>query len=437
MGNDFALSYAGRQGLLLRGTNNDSDMRRLLLLLAVPAGVLALAFLFWQWLDRLPAPLLAPLPFLPEWVALIGMTLAGAFNRSRMLFLLAIVVLMQIGIHRVLPLGAEGRFDPDAVYQALCLLIPINFVVFASLAERGLVTWRGMLRFAFLAIQIGLVAWLAAVRPAWLHALAALRPELSLGGLETPIPSLALFLFVLASLLLLARLLIHRSTLEAAFLGALMACAAALHVAADLWAASVFATAAGIIAVVAIIQDSHQMAYRDELTELPARRALKEDMLKLGGQYVIAMVDVDHFKRFNDCYGHDAGDQVLRMVASRLARVSGGGRAYRYGGEEFALVFSGKALHEALPSLEALCRSMASTRFTLRSKNRPKNKPTQAGAGEQAGVSQQGQSKHVALTVSIGSAERNEHHDTPAEVLKAADRSLYWAKKLGRNRVCS
>jgi diguanylate cyclase (GGDEF)-like protein len=423
--------------LLSSRTNNDSDMRRLLLLLAVPAGVLALAFLLGQRLDRLPAPLLAPLPFLPEWVALLGMVLAGVFNRSRMLFLLAVVALMQITIHRVLPLAGAVGSDPGAVYQALCLLIPINFVVFASLGERGLVTWRGALRFAFLALQIGLVAWLATERPAWLHALAALRTELIPGGLETPVPHLALFLFVLASLILLARLLIHRSPLEAALLGALVACAAALHVAGDLAAASLFATAAGVIAVLAILQDSHQMAYRDELTELPARRALKEDMLKLSGQYVIAMVDVDHFKRFNDRYGHDTGDQVLRMVASRLARVSGGGKAYRYGGEEFTLVFPGKALHESVPSLEAVCGTIASTRFTLRAKNRPTSKPKQASAGEPAGASRRTQSKHVALTVSIGSAERNERHDTPAEVLKAADRSLYWAKKLGRNRVCS
>jgi diguanylate cyclase (GGDEF)-like protein len=51
------------------------------------------------------------------------------------------------------------------------------------------------------------------------------------------------------------------------------------------------------------------------------------------------MSDVDHFKRFNDTHGHDVGDQVLRLVASKLSKVSGGGRAYRYGGEEFALVF--------------------------------------------------------------------------------------------------
>jgi len=75
---------------------------------------------------------------------------------------------------------------------------------------------------------------------------------------------------------------------------------------------------------------------------LPSRRALIERLPSLGRRYTVAMVDVDHFKNFNDTYGHDAGDQVLRMVASRLGEVSGGGTAFRYGGEEFTILFPGK-----------------------------------------------------------------------------------------------
>lgn len=86
------------------------------------------------------------------------------------------------------------------------------------------------------------------------------------------------------------------------------------------------------------------MAYQDELTSLPGRRALKEYLLKLGSEYTIAMFDIDHFKKFNDTHGHDVGDQVLRMVASKLATVSGRGKSFRYGGEEFTLVFSEKSL---------------------------------------------------------------------------------------------
>src|SRR2546425_6328967 len=75
------------------------------------------------------------------------------------------------------------------------------------------------------------------------------------------------------------------------------------------------------------------MAYQDSLTGLPARRALNEALLRLGGHYTVAMLDVDHFKRINDHHGHDVGDQVLKMIAAKLAQVTGGGKAYRYGGE--------------------------------------------------------------------------------------------------------
>ncbi len=70
--------------------------------------------------------------------------------------------------------------------------------------------------------------------------------------------------------------------------------------------------AAGLILVVSLIQTSYAMAYHDELTGLAGRRAFNETLLRLGSHYVIAVIDVDHFKRFNDTYGHEVGDQVLK-----------------------------------------------------------------------------------------------------------------------------
>jgi GGDEF domain-containing protein len=101
------------------------------------------------------------------------------------------------------------------------------------------------------------------------------------------------------------------------------------------------------ILVVAVAHEAYQMAFRDELTGLPGRRALNERLQRLGRTYVIAMADVDHFKKFNDTHGHDVGDQVLRLVASQLRQIGGGGKAYRYGSEEFTLVFPGKTLKNA------------------------------------------------------------------------------------------
>src|SRR5258708_12981696 len=82
------------------------------------------------------------------------------------------------------------------------------------------------------------------------------------------------------------------------------------------------------------------------------------------------MLDVDHFKKFNDTYGHDSGDHALRMVASKLAHVSGGGRAYRYGGEEFAVVFPGKSLAEAAVAMDKLRRVIEHASFVARAKTR-------------------------------------------------------------------
>jgi diguanylate cyclase (GGDEF)-like protein len=171
------------------------------------------------------------------------------------------------------------------------------------------------------------------------------------------------------------------------------------------------------------------MAYRDGLTELPGRRALNEALPRLSGQFTVAMVDVDHFKRFNDTYGHDAGDHVLRLVAARLAQAPGRGTAYRYGGEEFALVFPGKGADECLPHLEELRETVETSRFTMRRRFRPRNKP-KADKGRKA-------KQPITITVSIGVAERNHRHASPDQVVQAADKALYRAKEAGRNRVAT
>jgi hypothetical protein len=83
---------------------------------------------------------------------------------------------------------------------------------------------------------------------------------------------------------------------------------------------SAYFAAAAFILAASVVETSYLLAYHDELTTLPSRRAFHEALLRLQPPYSIAMVDIDHFKRCNDTYGHDTGDEVLRMVASRLAK---------------------------------------------------------------------------------------------------------------------
>lgn len=196
---------------------------------------------------------------------------------------------------------------------------------------------------------------------------------------------------------------------------------------------------AAVILILSVLEASYAMAYRDDLTELPARRALMRDLEALGGTYTLAMVDVDHFKKFNDRHGHDVGDQVLKMVAGRLGRAPGGGRAYRYGGEEFTLVYPGRSRDEALPHLEAVRESVASARFSLRSWTRPRKKPAGGtktrGGKAPGGRKPSGKERTLSVTVSLGMADSSAAGSTPDAVLKKADQALYRAKKAGRNRV--
>ncbi len=407
-------------------------MRNLVVSLAVPAVMLALTVIAWRHATQLPELFRALLPYGPHIVAVGGMALAWMFNRSRAFFILLLLALA----HSVSLPTLAGRdiqtLDSGVIYWSTTVLLPLNVAVFALLSERGILTWRGGLRLGLLSLQVLLVAWLARTSPDWLDGLRVYRASWPAPRVESPISDPAAAVFVVAFVVLLVRVLLRRMPLDGAVLGVLVSSLMAIHVKDDGLMVSLFLTAAGLMLILAIVQESYHMAYVDELTGLPARRALRENLLKLGAHYSIAMVDVDHFKKFNDRYGHDAGDQVLRMVASKLARVSGGGKAYRYGGEEFAVVFPGKALHEAETHLEALCKSVADACFTVRGKGRSRRHATAS-----RGKPRSGRQKQVSVTVSIGCAERNERNVAPMDVLKAADRCLYWAKTLGRNRVCS
>ena len=182
-------------------------------------------------------------------------------------------------------------------------------------------------------------------------------------------------------------------------------------------------SAALLLMLGAMLQESFHMAFRDELTGLPGRRAFNETLQRARGTYSIAMVDVDHFKSFNDTHGHDTGDDVLRLVGSRLARVGDGGRAFRYGGEEFAVVFLDRPAAACIEAVEALRQSIEDTRMQLRDRS-TRSRDDEAGR-QQRGRGGTGQV--VQVTVSIGLAD-SRVDPRPTAVLKAADQALYMAR---------
>ncbi len=347
-----------------------------------------------------------------------ALLLSWYYSYGRVFFVAAAAVLALWAVQQS-PEGSQLQAS------AAVLLLPVNFGLFAWWKERGVTTPGGIPRLAFLAAQAVAVALLVPRQAGWLEPLLRWREPPGSGLL--PAQQLA---FAVAAVVVLVLIFRRGTKAEQDLFWVLAAAFAGLSQAGKTEATWLYFGGAGLVLLSGVLERGYHIAYRDELTGLPGRRALNELLLRLGSQYAIAMCDVDHFKKFNDSYGHDAGDQVLRMVAAKLSRVKGGGQVFRYGGEEFAVVFRGRSASEALPYVESLRAAVAGTQFTLRRPDRPREKPASPPASEPANP---GAKPVVTITISIGVAEPSRRHSTPELVLDAADAALYRAKEAGRN----
>jgi diguanylate cyclase (GGDEF)-like protein len=402
---------------------------RTLGILTLPAA----ALLLLHWLNGIGASLPAPLVGLQLYAPYAALILAGFisvwFNRGRALLGLICLAIAQVAY------GAfqSGEFDSNLmapVSVVLCAFVPINLAALALLPERGLFNAFGLRRFFLIVAQLAAVTLLLRAGSTdfadWLAEPGVQMPWLSLD----PIAPRALPIIALALGAAAIQAISRDNPIDGGLCGAIIAFALACYSSQQPTDFALLMSTAALLIMIGVLQDSYRMAFRDELTGLPSRRALNERMMSLTHQFTIAMLDVDHFKRFNDTYGHETGDHVLKMVAAKLGQLGAGGRAFRYGGEEFALIFPSRNARRVLRELEALRTRVADHRMALRDAQRP----AEARAGRnQRGTGSVKQS--VAVTVSIGLAEANDAHRTPEEVLQAADRALYRAKEKGRNRI--
>lgn len=129
---------------------------------------------------------------------------------------------------------------------------------------------------------------------------------------------------------------------------------------------------------------------------------------------VLMILDIDHFKKFNDSFGHIVGDQVLRLVARSLTDgIKGRDIAARYGGEEFVILLPDTHLHSGLKVAETLRKSVENKEVV--------NRSNQESMGQ--------------ITLSIGLAEFAQD-ESVVDFIARADKALYEAKRTGRNRVC-
>ena len=408
-----------------------------------------------------------------------GLLLAWRFNSSRLLFSLLVLLLA----HRAVAFFSNGPLQtgplptgnvltgPGRTAVALAaLLIPLNFIAFAQMRERGLSVAGIAPRFGLLFLEAVVFAVLC-------------RPENSPVNLlhpgAFPIPLWIPLSFVAAIAVFVWRFVQTRKPIEPGFAWSVAAVFLWLQFAPVGKASDAYVATAALILAASLIETSYVLAYHDELTGIRGRRAFNESLLSLDQQYAIAIVDIDHFKKFNDTYGHDVGDQVLCMVAKRLSDVGGDGQAFRCGGEEFAIVFRNTSAKEAFEHLDALRQRIERSTFQVRGADRRAEKAAERSAekssNRRSATSQSDRRKsakrkttaarslskqrelfpqlagpspdrssdrssdhlsdRLSVTVSIGVAEPSTRIRQPEQVIQSADQALYRAKNEGRNRV--
>ena len=168
------------------------------------------------------------------------------------------------------------------------------------------------------------------------------------------------------------------------------------------------------------LETARRDAMTDALSNLPNRKAFDQGLARAcaeadatGAPLTLAVLDIDHFKRFNDTWGHQTGDQVIRFVASIIRKSGDRPRLpARYGGEEFALVLPGEGADTAMQVLDSIRMEISSRALKRRSTD------------EDLG----------AVTVSAGVAERRRGESLTA-LMERADAALYESKRTGRDRV--
>jgi GGDEF domain-containing protein len=397
----------------------------LLLIITIP-----IAHFGYQALSPTVRDLFSLAPYI---VFTAAITLSLIYGRLRILMTLLILATAYWSYTTLLSSVGQSwsKFTIEMVFNAVTILGPLNIVLFAFWQEKGSLVTDLPTKLMTLGAQIFAI-WLICEyqhQPTLYFLTQMVWPALHPDWVNmSPIGFYSFFFSMLA---MLGLLFWQPSTINVTLFSALIILFIVSQQILIPGYLSVFMFLAGALLVGAIVHETFNMAFKDDLTGLPGRRALNEQLAKLGRNYTIAMMDVDHFKKFNDTYGHDIGDQVLKMVAAKIRRVTGGGKAYRYGGEEFTVLFSNRDVQYTLPHLEIVREEIANYAMKIRDDNRPED--------DKSGKGRRGTKKTdpstVSVTISIGVAQKEGANKTPEQVVKAADDALYRAKHGGRNKV--
>ena len=377
--------------------------------LLIATGMAAL----YVYTPQLPPELQQLLPWLPYLLLVLVVALASFYNLSRLFYFAVIVALNG---YWLLHQADVSLWAADVVFLASLLAS----LVLAVLPEKGLFNLAGwlthLMMMVFVSLPIGLMARNIESINNWLNP-AVLPPSwLDWSPLGVTAWSFGLLLVIgLSWSWVRTQQRTHLNALWVAMVVLLMH-----HLQQLPLVTALLASAAFLLLLIHALQDAWQLAYVDELTGLPGRRALQERLQRSLGIYALAMVDVDHFKQFNDQYGHDVGDEVLRMIAAKINQVAGGGKAYRYGGEEFVVLVMESNPDEILLEAKRVNQAVIDANIPHQSSATSNIVTVSVGA-----TSLQIDSSFASLNVD----------EIKNAIIESADQALYQSKNNGRNQV--
>mgnify|MGYP005813118485 CR=1 FL=1 len=360
-------------------------------------------------------------------VLVLGVFLGWRHGRNRIIFALVLLGVADATLWWLARHEALGGDPGRTILMALGVLLPVNLAAYAALPERGPATARALAWLLPIPAQVAVVGLMARA------GVPALREWLDHRWLDgrwtqwTAVPQLGVAAFAGAVLFVTVRYILQRDPIAIGFLWALCSAFLALHGVSRGWDPTGFFVTGGWVLIGSLLEATCRWATHDRVTELPERHMLNRTLHRLGRPHFLALVRVDHFARIRAVFGREVGDQVLRMVAAQLQRTPGE-MVFRYGQDEFAVLFEGTSAAQAIPHLEHVRRMIASYGFVVRGPGRRRTEPS-------APARPAGPRVVLNITVSIGAAERESRKVRPRHVIRAAHQALRHAIEGGRNQV--
>jgi diguanylate cyclase (GGDEF)-like protein len=318
----------------------------------------------------------------------------------------------------------EGRL----IYHAISFLLPVNLCVFVFMKRRGDMKWQSIWFLGAILLQGCGVAFIYKYKSLGFGAFLEYS-SIKWALLERiPLSQLAFFAFGIAFVYYLFLYIRTRGVIERSFCWALISIFYALALSKIGPVSSIYFSTAGLIFVISVIENIYVEGFQDELTDLPTGKSMHGILSKLDTGYTVALIEVDNFERLKENHGRRVSKQVLRSLGSKLTRVSGGGKPFRYGSKLFAIVFPGMFLPDTLPHMEKLRQIIKKPGPILQSHKSPSKKPRRFKRVEIL-------ANRVQVTVSIGVAERSDADMSPQQAILKAEKSLGTAKREGHDRM--